>query len=167
MCSVRSHKEPRFGTPHSRTPCLWQPYSSKSCIPGDHCSQDTGRKSLDTSPPHSCMPYPRQPCPRKPYSRKPCIPGKHCAEKLAPKKLDLAHHILEPLTQGYRILGHRIRGNNENVETVVLRTPHQRMYILAHHILECCNQGNSILGNHILGNHSLETIVLNTQPPRI
>ena len=63
--------------------------------------------------------------------------------------------------------GHRILGNHENVETVVLRTPLPRIYILAHHYLECFNQGNRILGNLILGNHSLETIVLSTQPPRI
>ena len=54
------------------------------------------------------------------------------------------------------MLGNRILGKHETVETLVLRTPHPRIYILAHHILECLSKGNHILGNRILGNHDPE-----------
>ena len=112
MCSVAATKNLDPGTPHSRTPYLWQPYPWKPCIPGDHCAQ-----------------------------------------KLALKNLDLAHHILETLNQDTRIHGHRILGNHENVEILMLRKLHPRIYIVANNILECLNQGNHILGNRILGIH--------------
>ena len=94
-------------------------------------------------------------------------PWKALCSETGPQESRLGTPHSRPLTQGNRIFGHRILGNHENVETVVLRTPLPRIYILAHHYLECCNKGNRILGNLILGNHSLETIVLSTQPPRI